>query len=94
MKELKQKVRLDHKWRDLKKNGIKAIPLDTKETFNNINTSLQSHNILLVPNGELEGFLDIGGHGPSWVANVFETYPDLSGDVFDDARLFVSTWGI
>ena len=94
LKELKQKVRLDHKWRDLKKNGIQAIPFDAKENFNNINTSLQSHNILLVPNGELEGFLDIGGHGPSWVANVFETYPDLSGDVFDDARLFVSSWGV
>lgn len=94
LKELKQKVRLDHKWRDLKKNGIKAIPLDAKESFNNINTSWQSHNILLVPNGELESFLDIRGHGPSWVANVFETYPDLSSDVFDDARLFVSTWGV
>lgn len=94
LKELKRKVSLEHKWKALKKNGIKAIPAEAKDAFARIETNLRSHLIMLVPNGELEGFVNVSGHGPSWVANVIETYPDYGNAIFDDARRFVAGWGI
>lgn len=94
LKELKRKVTLEQKWKTLKRNGINAIPDEAKDAFNKIESSLRSHHIMLVPNGELEGFVNVSGHGPSWVANVIETYPDYGNAVFDEARRFVAVWGI
>ena len=94
LKELKRKVTLEQKWKTLKRNGIKAIPFEAKDAFNNIESNLRTHHIMLVPDGELEGFVNVSGHGPSWVANVIETYPDYGNAVFDEARKFVALWGI
>ena len=94
LKELKRKVTLEQKWKTLKRNGIKAIPFEAKDAFNNIESNLRTHHIMLVPDGELEGFVNVSGHGPSWVANVIETYPDYGNAVFDEARRFVALWGI
>lgn len=94
LKELKKKVTLEQKWKTLKKHGVKAIPVEAKDAFNRIEENLRSHLIMLVPNGELEGFVNVGGHGPSWVANVIETYPDYGNAVYDDAKRFVAGWGI
>ena len=94
LQELKSKVSLEKKWKPIKKQGIKAIPAEAKEAFDRIYTILKQHHIYLVPNGELEGFVNVSGHGPSWVANVMETYPDYGNAVFTDARTFVEAWGI
>ncbi len=94
LQELKSKITLDKKWKPLKKQGVKAIPVEAKDSFGRIAASLKQHNIFLVPKGELEGFVNVGGHGPSWVANVIETFPDYGDAVFKDAREFVESWGI
>ena len=94
LQELKSRVTLEKKWKPIKKQGVKAIPAEAKEAFNRIDTVLKQHHIYLVPNGELEGFVNLGGHGPGWVTNVIETYPDYGNAVFDDARAFVGTWGV
>lgn len=67
---------------------------NSPELRKRIDTVLKQHHIYLVPNGELEGFVNVGGHGPGWVTNVIETYPDYGNAVFDDARAFVGTWGV
>jgi hypothetical protein len=94
LQELKSKVSLEKKWKPIKKQGVKAIPPDAKCAFNRIDAVLKQHKIFLVPNGELEGFVSVGGHGPGWVANVIETYPDYGNTVFNDARSFVGSWGV
>ena len=94
LKELKRKVTLEQKWKILKKKGIQAIPAEAKDPFNRIETNLRSRLIMLVPNGELEGFVNVSGHGPSWVANVIETYPDYGNEVYYDARAFVESWDV
>ena len=92
--DLKSKVTLEKKWKPLKKKGVKAIPEEAKVFFDNIDRLLKQHKILLVPNGELEGFVDVPGHGPKWVANVIEKYPDYGNAVYENARTFVESWGI
>lgn len=92
--ELKSKVTLEKKWKPIKKQGVKAIPVEALDVFNRIDAVLKQHKIFLVPNGELEGFVNVGGHGPGWVANVIEKYPDYGNAVFDDARAFVGSWGV
>lgn len=94
LKDLKSKVTLEKKWKPIKKQGVKAIPVDAREAFNRIDAVLKQHKIFLVPNGELEGFVNVGGHGPGWVANVIEKYSDYGNAVFDDVRVFVGSWGV
>lgn len=94
LQDIKSKMTLEKKWEPIKKQGVKAIPAEAKEAYKKIDVVLKQHKIFLVPNGELEGFVNVGGHGPSWVANVIETYPDYSDVVFTDARAFVESWGV
>lgn len=50
----------------------------------------RNHHIYLVTVGESEGFVrQIGGHGPDWVNNVLEVYPDLDNPVYKDITEFV-----
>lgn len=44
----------------------------------------------MVPVGELECFIkDIGGHGPEWVNDVLEAYPNLDAPVYDSIKDFI-----
>lgn len=94
LKELKQKVTLEKKWGELKKHGETALPVEAKASYERIHAALIAHKIHLVPKGELEGFINVGNHGPKWVANVFEQHPDLSDAVYEDAKKFIGEWGI
>ena len=61
------------------------------ENLNNLNNL----KIFLVPCGELECFIkDAGGHGPAWLNNVLENYPDLNSEEYKSAREFVSSWNL
>ena len=52
---------------------------------------LRANGIYIVPVGELEGFVkEVGGHGPDWVNNVLETYPDLSAEEYTQIRQFIA----
>lgn len=94
LKELKRKVTLEKKWKDIKENGVKAIPKEAQAPFEKIYRALVAKCIYLVPNGELESFIVAPGHGPKWVANVIEKYPDFGAAVYEDARQFVASWGV
>lgn len=94
LKDLKKKVTLERKWEDLKKYGEEALPAEAKAPYEKIHKALIARKIYLVPKGELEGFVNAENHGPKWVANVFEQYPDLSDAVYDDVKKFIGTWGV
>ena len=55
-----------------------------------MNNILKENGIFLVPVGELECFIkEVGGHGPEWVNNVLEKYPDFSDEVYSSIISFV-----
>ncbi len=94
LKDLKSRVTLEKKWAALKKQGEKALPSDSIEPYKRIRAFLVKHNICLVPVGELEGFVNVSGHGPKWVANVFEQYQSLDDTVYDEAKQFIQEWNV
>lgn len=94
LKELKQKVTLEKKWGELKKHGETALPVEAKASYERIHAALIAHKIHLVPKGELEGFINVGNHGPKWVANVFEQYSDMSDSVYEDVKKYIGEWGL
>ena len=89
-------VRIDSKWKQIKEGGESSIPKgDAQGAFNDINKTLREHKIHIVPVGELEGFVgDVGGHGPHWVNEVLEKYPNLDDEVYRKAREFVKGIGL
>lgn len=81
----------ESKWKELKHAGREAIPSgDATKSYNAIEDVLKKHKIYIVPKGELEGFVKaVGGHGPEWVNNVFEQYPNFEDAVYLDVRRFI-----
>lgn len=79
------------KWKKLKEAGVSAFPAgDATQSYKTIESILKKHKIYLVRVGELEGFIkEVGGHGPEWINNVLEKYPDLDSEVYDDVKNFI-----
>ena len=92
IKEIQETLKTVSKWENIKKMGVSAIPAgDATAAFGRLNTTLKSAGIYLVPVGELECFVkEIGGHGPSWVNNTLEKFPDLDNDIYSKISEFVA----
>lgn len=89
-----KKTIFEHKgWSLIKKSGIRALPNgDPQEAIGDLNTALNQVGIHLPLVGELENFIPtVGGHGPSWVEDVINKYPDLNNVVYEDVKRFVKT---
>lgn len=89
-----KKTIFEHKgWSLIKKSGIRALPNgDPQEAIGDLNTALKQVGIHLPLVGELENFIPtVGGHGPSWVEDVINKYPDLDNAVYEDVKGFVKT---
>lgn len=81
------------RWDEMKRHGINALNGDANKACKRIVNALSHHNVQIVPVGELESFVpSIDSHGPSWVNDVLQEYPDLNDAVYDMARDFVSHW--
>lgn len=80
-------------WSLIKKSGIRALPNgDSQEAIGDLNTALNQVGIHLPLVGELENFIPtVGGHGPSWVEDVINKYPDLNNVAYEDVKKFVRT---
>ena len=93
---IKDAVKVESKWTEIKKSGIAAIPAgDATSAFQRINQALQANGLFVVPVGELECFIkEVGGHGPDWVNSVLERYPDLNDHVYDSIKTFLDSIGI
>lgn len=96
VKDIKHKLEITGKWGQIKKSGVSMIPAgDATVEFNTINDYLKKIGIHIVKEGELESFIkSVGNHGPEWVAEVFEKYPDLKSSEYEGIRNFVSSWGV
>lgn len=94
--EIKNAVKVVSKWDAIKHAGEAAIPSgDATNAYKRIKQTLIEHNIYLVPVGQLEGFVkEIGNHGPSWVNDVLDRFPDLSASVYDKVKEFIKSIGI
>lgn len=94
--ELKRTI-FEHKgWSKIKKAGISALPNgDAQEAIIALDEALQHIGIYLPLVGELENFIPtVGGHGPSWVENVINKYPDLDSVVYDKVKQFIKTMNL
>lgn len=89
--EIKNAVKIVSKWDAIKHAGEAAIPSgDATNAYNRMKLMLMEHNIYLVPVGQLEGFVkEVGNHGPNWVNDVLDTYPDLNSTVYDKVKEFI-----
>ena len=89
-------VKTISKWDNIKKYGSKAIPAaDATAAYERIEERLNSFGIYIVSEGELECFVSkIGGHGPQWVNDVLESYPDLNDKVYATITVFIKKMGL
>ena len=96
IKRIQDAVKVISKWDGIKHGGKQVIPNgEATRAFNNLNNILREHKIYLVPVGELEGFVkEVSGHGPEWVNDVLEKYPDISDDVYKTVREFIGGIGL
>lgn len=96
IKQIQEIVKTESKWSSLKKYGKQGVPAgNATASFEKIDKEFRIHHIYLVPVGELECFVKtVGGHGPDWVNNVLEQYPDLDDAIYDEIRKFVQGIGL
>lgn len=96
IRKIREAVKTTSKWDDFKKMGVAAIPSgDASVAFGRINAKFKSVGIHLVPVGELECFIkEVGGHGPMWVNNVLENYPDLDNNAYSKIKEFITELGL
>lgn len=95
IESIQNSIRIVSKWDNIKHSGEAAIPSgDATNAYNHLKKILISHKIYMVPVGELEGFIkEVGGHGPNWVNDVLEKYPDIDSSVYDKVKEFVASIG-
>ena len=77
----------------MKKAGVVALPAgDATSSFRRIDALLKEKGVFIVPVGELECFIkEVGGHGPEWVNNVLEKYPELDNDIYKTITDFIKS---
>ena len=81
------------KWDGIKHGGKYIISNgDPAIAYNKIEEEFRNHHIYIVPVGELERFVkEVSGHGPEWVNDVLEKYPDIGNDVYKSVREFIES---
>lgn len=64
--------------------GIKILQGDERAACQNLFDQLANYGIFVIPNGELESWLNnfgVSGHGPSWLMKIFERMGNNSEDI-------------
>ncbi len=92
VKEIQETIKTTSRWENIKKMGISAIPAgDATAAFGRLDATIKAAGIHLVPVGELECFIkEVGNHGPTWVNNVLEKFPDLDDAVYSKIKEFIT----
>ena len=96
MRSIREMLESNTEWDRLKKTGVKGVGRgDPWNACEAVLEYLKSIGIHVVPCGELECFiLSVGGHGPDWLHNVIEQYPDTSDDIYSTVKEFVRGWNL
>ena len=94
IKLIKNLLKIETQWWMLKNGGKDAVPKgNASKAYEDIDTKLRELKIYIVPVGELECFIKtVGGHGPDWVNNVLEQFPDFSASAYDKLKNFIQSW--
>ena len=94
LKRIEATLKKPSKWVSIKRFGEQSISRGQQwARYTQIKDALSKAHIHLVPCGEIENFVkDATGHGPHWVNNVLEMYPDLDDEVYDEIKGFVANW--
>jgi hypothetical protein len=79
------KQKLESTGKDFKRDGgFDLLSGDDLEAANNLADRLAEYGLFMLRRGELESWLRglaVGGHGPSWLVQVFEKMGENSSDV-------------
>ena len=77
----------------LKTGGTSNIPSgECVRCYGKVRAYLNENHIFLLECGEIEGLVRvIDGHGPHWVEKVFESYPDMNNQVYNQAKDFMQS---
>lgn len=96
IKDIREVISTISKWEAVKSAGATAIPPgNATASFRTMDQTLKNAGIYIVPVGELECFIkEVGGHGPEWVNDVLEKYPNLDDDVYNNITLFIDSMGL
>lgn len=96
VRTLKDSLKIDSLWKRLKSGGIENIPEGkARDAFDYLNDAFKRVNLFLVPVGELESFVPgVGGHGPGFVNNVMERYPNPEEPIYQNLKDFITSWGL
>ena len=96
MRSIREMLESNTEWDRLKKIGVNGVGHgNPRQACEAILNYLKTLGIYVVPCGELECFLPrVGGHGPDWLLNVIEQFPDTSNNAYDAAKEFVRAWGL
>src|SRR5690554_4770647 len=70
------KRKFDESGKNMKRDGgIQILNEEDQEALQNFFNKLSDYGLFVVPNGELESWLEefnVSGHGPSWLVEIFE----------------------
>ena len=93
IKDIREAISIISKWEAVKSAGVTAFPSgNATASFRSLDQILKNAGIYIVSVGELECFVkEVGGHGPEWVNNVLESYPNLDDDVYRNITQFVGS---
>lgn len=93
LENIREIISVKSKWDGVKKAGVVALPAgDATSSFRRIDALLKEKGVFIVPVGELECFIkEVGGHGPEWVNNVLEKYPELDNDIYKTITDFIKS---
>lgn len=75
----------------LKKSGKSIIPSgECMMKYERVVSYLKNLKIYILECGEIEGLVKtVEGHGSAWVSNVFRKYPNMSDEVYYEAKAFI-----
>jgi len=79
-------------WVNAKNSGVEAVPSgDAAQSLTRLLAAMELAGLFVVPVGEVERFVkSVGGHGPAWLASVFEQNLHEDPEATAAARVFVS----
>ena len=88
---IREELKTTSPWDTLKMSGESGIPAgEAKVAYNAMNVKFKGKGIFIVPVGELERFVpEVGNHGPAWVNDVLEQFPDQNDPVYDKVKDFI-----
>lgn len=90
-RNLKKLLEGQNKWDILKENGLNGIPdSEAKKAAQELLKVFNKVNIFPVPVGEMENLVPgTSKHGKEWLNYIINIHPDLSDDIYNDAKDYV-----